>query len=260
MALDRARLLKPIEKLQTLLKEMGRHPAPDEVHDLRTNIRRFEAIFKALPLDAHGISRSILKNLGRLRKRAGRVRDMDVLMRYAAMVHPKGEKEGAVQLLEHLGVRRRKYAHVLYGEIRGRRPQLRKDLKRSESVLAGLALDTGWNVSATAMKLETELATRRRLGKGSLHPYRIKVRELRNVLQIESDPSRRKLLDALRELKDLIGEWHDWELLITIARKIFRGGEGRRYVAELKRIAKDRYMRALELGEAFRKARLLGSL
>src|SRR5947199_8525892 len=113
MALDRNRLLKPAKKLKKLVKKIGKQPPPDEVHDLRTNARRFKAMFKAFSLDSHGLRKSLLKDLGRVRKRAGKVRDMDVLTAYASTVHPRGEEDCAVQLLEHLGVERRKHATKL---------------------------------------------------------------------------------------------------------------------------------------------------
>src|ERR1700694_4920477 len=114
MALDRNRLLKPVKELRKLSNKVDRQPTPGEVHDLRTNIRRFEAIFEALSLDAQGIEKSILKHLGRLRKYGGKVRDMDILTSYASTVHLQGEEDCAVQLLEHLGAQRQKHAKKLY--------------------------------------------------------------------------------------------------------------------------------------------------
>ena len=107
MALDRNRLLKPVRKLRKLIGKLDSEPTPKQVHNLRTNARRFEAMFNAMSLDAHGIGKSVLKDLGRIRRRAGKVREMDVLTGFASTVHPQGEEECSVQLLEHLGVRRK---------------------------------------------------------------------------------------------------------------------------------------------------------
>ena len=46
--LDPERVLKPTRKLRKLLKNMPKQPAPEQVHDLRTNTRRFEAILAAV--------------------------------------------------------------------------------------------------------------------------------------------------------------------------------------------------------------------
>jgi CHAD domain-containing protein len=253
MALDRTKLLKPVEKLQTLVKKLDREPAPGSVHELRTNIRRFEAIFKALSLDRHGIHRSTLKDLGCLHKRAGKVRDMDVLIGYGSTVHQKGEEDSAVQLLEHLGNQRRKHARKLYAEAHRLDGALRKDLKRCWSVLSKLTLGRSADATATAEPLQGELAAPGRLTKTNLHAFRLKVKELRNVLDMEEASSRSRLAGTLARVKDAIGEWHDWEALAGIAEKVLDRRDARRLIAELKRIARNRYREALLLAETLRK-------
>jgi hypothetical protein len=44
------------------------------------------------------------------------------------------------------------------------------------------------------------------------------VKKLRDVIAISADGGNRKFIDALGECKDAIGEWHDWEELIGIAK------------------------------------------
>lgn len=131
MALDRKRLLKPARKLRKLVNKIDSKPSPDEVHDFRTNTRRFEAIFEVLSLDPHSLSTSVVKKLARCRKRAGKVRDLDVLTGYASTVHLQGEDGCETELLEHMGGRRQRLAKKLHAEIRRRGPALRKDLKRT---------------------------------------------------------------------------------------------------------------------------------
>src|SRR5215472_10581972 len=93
MALDPTRLLKPVKKVRKLIRNFKRQPAPEEVHQFRTSTRRIEAALEALSLDAGGAGQSVMKHLTRCRKRAGKVRDMDVLTAYASSVHVKGEDE-----------------------------------------------------------------------------------------------------------------------------------------------------------------------
>jgi len=95
VALDHTRLLKPLKKLRRLLNTLDSDSAPEHIHDLRTSARRIEAAFNALDLDDAGTPRSVIKELGRPRKRAGKVRDMDVLTEFAATINPKGEAEPA---------------------------------------------------------------------------------------------------------------------------------------------------------------------
>jgi CHAD domain-containing protein len=95
-------LVKPVKSLRKLLSKLDNDPAPEEVHGLRTSGRRFEAAFGDLALDDEGIPKSVLNELTRLRKRAGKLRYMDVLTEFAATVRLKGEEERHVRLLEHL--------------------------------------------------------------------------------------------------------------------------------------------------------------
>jgi CHAD domain-containing protein len=269
MALDQNRLVRPVNKLNKLVKKVGSKPTPTKIHDLRTSTRRFEAMFQALALDSQGIRKSTVKDLGRFRKRAGKVRDMDVLTAYAASVHPRnGEEECAVQLLELLGARRRKYAKKLYADVHRRGPDMRSDLKRIPALVAKLTRNAddspgkngvAPNAAATAVKLAVQLAVPERLGRETLHPYRLKLKELLYVLQLAVGASEAKFVNDLREVKDAIGEWHDWEELALIAKETLNHGTRCGLVAELKHTAKDKYEHALALAETLREKYLQGS-
>jgi CHAD domain-containing protein len=267
MALDSKRLLKPVRKLRKLVGNLDRQPAAEIVHDLRTNARRVEATFEALMLDTQGAGKSVMKDLRRCRKRAGRVRDMDVLTDYASRVHRPGEDECSVQLLEHLGARRKKYAAKLYAEVRRFRPALRKELKHAESMLAELIQTNGDSAgdsavgpraATAALTLAVQLAAPPRLDRGTLHPYRLKVKELRNILQMASGNSTR-FVDDLAKVKDAIGEWHDWEVLLSIAQKELEDYRRCDLLAELRRITRHKYDDALALARTLRRNYLRSS-
>ena len=258
MALDQKRLLKPVKKLRKLVSKMKTQPPPEKVHDLRTNTRRLEAIFEALSLDQQGRGKAMIKDLSRFRKRAGKVRDMDVLTGYASKVHVEGEDECTVQLLEYLGVQRRKFAKKLVAEVKRLGPPLRKDLKRTPVVLAkcirgnGDATEIAANAAATAVKLAAQLGTPPHLGRDNLHPYRLKIKDLRNVLQMAAGDSP-KFVDDLGEVKDAIGEWHDWEELVAAAGKALHHGSRCALLGELKNTARSKYDHALGLSQTLRK-------
>ena len=237
MQLDVDRLQKPVRKVRKFIKKVPRRPTPDEVHDLRTNMRRVQASVEALSLDSKRKGQRLLKDLARLRKRAGKVRDMDVLTGFASNVHPKGEQGCVVQLLEHLGARREKYTKKLYTEVRQYGPALRKHLKRT---------------AASALRLSTELETPSRLSRTNLHPYRLKVKKLRNVLQMAQRANDDPFVESLGE-KDAIGEWHDWEELISIANDVLDHGPKCQLLRELKGNSWVKYKHALRLTENMRK-------
>jgi hypothetical protein len=101
MALDGPGIRRRLRKLRKLPNKAAHRPAPERVHDLRTHARWFEATLEALGLDGGRNARRVRAILETLRRRAGKVRDMDVLTGYAASVAANGEEECLVELLEY---------------------------------------------------------------------------------------------------------------------------------------------------------------
>ncbi|HLZ39633.1 MAG TPA: CHAD domain-containing protein [Candidatus Sulfotelmatobacter sp.] len=262
MAIDFDRVQKPARKLRKLLKKMPARPAPEDVHDFRTHSRQLEANLEAFALDTARTGRRILKPLSRLRKRAGKVRDMDVLTGYVSrMPQQDDEQDCSVELLEYLGAQRRKYADKFDAVSRQDGAKLRKVLKKGKRKFAKLEsrLDkdsAGGNSiaidpTASAIEIAAELSAPARLNRANLHAFRLKVKELRNVLKLADSPDQR-LIDVLGDVKDAIGEWHDWEELIAIAEKALDHGAQCGLIRELKQNARKRYETALAQAEQLR--------
>src|SRR5262245_11209863 len=100
MALNVPTLRRSVRNLRKLFGKAPRRPSPDRVHDLRTHTRRCEAMVEALGLDGRRNERRLLSDLAKLRKRAGKVRDMDVLTSHAATVAVAHEQDCLVELLQ----------------------------------------------------------------------------------------------------------------------------------------------------------------
>jgi CHAD domain-containing protein len=82
MAIDADRIHKPVRKLRQFLKKSPAKPTSGEIHDLRTNSRRLETAVDAIGPRNKNQER-VLRDLTRVRKRAGKIRDMDVLVGHA---------------------------------------------------------------------------------------------------------------------------------------------------------------------------------
>jgi CHAD domain-containing protein len=108
-------------------------------------------------------------------------------------------------------------------------------------------------VAASVLQLSSELASPNRLGRTNLHAYRLKIKELRNLLQMAHNPTEVALVDQLGEVKDDIGEWHDWEELIAVATDVLDHKPVCPLLAQLKRISNVKYEHALTLTENMRK-------
>jgi CHAD domain-containing protein len=259
---DPNRVLKPARKLRKLIGKLGRRPAPEEVHQLRTAARRFETLLETFSAE-DGSVKSLLKHVRSCRKRAGKVRDMDVLTEYASKVRVAGEEECAVRLLEYLGAARHKHAKKLYTDVRRRRSGMRKELKDAAARLEdrieanGNHRDSGDaapHAAGAAVSLAVHLAQPERLTRENLHPYRLRVKKLRDVLHLASGKT--AFSDGLDRVKDAIGEWHDWEDLVSIAQKKLDHGNSCGLSAELKRISQDKYEHAVAVAHEMRKTYL----
>jgi CHAD domain-containing protein len=254
MSLDGTEIAKPVKKLMRLLGKVEREPTAKRVHDLRVTSRRVESTFQALSLHKLGVSRRAVKSLRRLHKRAGKVRDMDVLTGFASTFHLAGEEACSVELLEYLGAKRRKFAKSLDNELHAVRRQLHRELQAMEDALKSISARNGaavttspevMHATATALGLTAELAAPARLGRDNLHAYRLQVKELRNVLEMAKGSSHSAFVDELGHVKDAIGEWHDWQELMIIADKILHHGNRCGLLSELRRITTDKYKLAL---------------
>ena len=140
MALEPKKVGKAARRLRRFLKKHSGQLTPDQVHRLPTTIRRLEAVADAaLPQRGHR-DRAALREVSRIRKRAGKIRDMDVLTANAISVTvPKSQQEQLIILVQHLGANRHKQAKRLHSLARnkGRDFQGRKTIIVSSSTPNG---------------------------------------------------------------------------------------------------------------------------
>jgi CHAD domain-containing protein len=78
MPIDLKRSRLPFQRLGHELTKLGKNPAPESVHKFRTNSRRVEALLSEVAPELNRNDKKLLRLLSRLRKKAGRVRDLDV--------------------------------------------------------------------------------------------------------------------------------------------------------------------------------------
>jgi CHAD domain-containing protein len=213
---------QPLRKLRKFLAEFPANPRPEEVHALRTQSRRLEAIISAMLLDLSDEPRRLLKAIAPLRKSAGQVRDMDVLIGKLLTLPDVDSADARLRLVEHLSELRQKSTKKLHRVVADRRKEACKHLRRSSKLVKDrLKEDKPRELNgATAPEiLVTELSHWPKLDSGNLHEFRIRIKELRYMLQLSCGADETRM-DILGEVKDTIGEWHDWMELLKIANKV----------------------------------------
>lgn len=256
-----ARAEKPLRQMRKLLKRLPDNPAPAQVHRLRTRARKVEAIAAALQAADSKRTKRLLKLIKPVRKAAGDVRDMDVLtgdlLHMPQNGNPEATNDSLIRLVEHLGTVRRKSADDLLRALNRQRSPARRSLKQYvklvQSVWKGKkpapieiarTLESPDGSGSLASSLMTELREWPRLTGQNIHAFRLKVKELRYVLQLFPGADR-GLVDSLGKVKDGIGDWHDWQQLAGIARDVLDARKDKTLVAEIDATAKEKLAQAL---------------
>src|SRR5436190_9149313 len=104
-----------------------------DVHRFRTNSRRVEAILAEL-LPETGNKKKLVRQLAKLRKRAGRVRDLDVELAFLQNLRVPDRQNHRTQLLELLTEEHRRRSRKLGRSFDADRVrELRKRLRRAQS-------------------------------------------------------------------------------------------------------------------------------
>ena len=253
MKLQPEQVEKPLLKLRKQFKQFPASPAPEEVHSVRTNTRRVEATMTALGLNRDKKSRRLLKLITPVRKAAGKVRDMDVLIGDTLKLSADPGREAVIFLVEHLAKMRVQNARKLNDVVSRRRQDLRRCLKYEAKLMRKRLNGSSFDLDDETAPhiLITELSHWPNLNEGNLHLFRIRIKELRYMLQLGPKTVGR-LVDELGEVKDAVGEWHDWVELLKIAGKALTDEKDREVLTKIEQIGTEKLGQALTIANRVR--------
>ena len=264
MAGELERVRKMLRLLSKLLESLPANPPPNEVHRLRTAARRVEAIAALLAPGDQKKSRRLLKSIEPVRKAAGDVRDMDVLISHLRRMKRHSAGDSLARLVGHLESAREKSAAELRRTLGRRRKAARDKLKqysrmvksaltpaKSDATNAGQTGPPQEGVHTTAMNFVRELGEWPRLDASNIHAFRLKVKELRYVLQLYADADA-GFVEALGDAQRRIGDWHDWQQLADIGRAILDPAQDAALLNRIDGIARRKLVQALVSANALR--------
>jgi CHAD domain-containing protein len=213
---------RPLRKLCRLTKSFPADPSPEEVHALRTQTRRMEAVLDAVTLDSGKQPRRLRHIMTPVRKAAGGVRDMDVMIRNVLTLSKKDSPGSVMRLVAQLAQKREKRARYLRDNIAAHGKEARMLLKRYARLIERQS-DTNHHIftknTGALQALIAELERWPELDSENLHAFRIRVKKLQYLLQI-SHLANRRATKTLAEVKDAIGDWHDWRGVLKVAEKV----------------------------------------
>ena len=245
MPIDKKLSRSILEKLDRELGKLGRRPAPERVHKFRTTSRRVEALLSELVAGHHGNESKLLKRLARLRKKAGRLRDLDVeiaALRALRFPQANGHKSQVMGALVKERAKREK--KLVKASDRATIAVLRRRLRRSAK---DLEVPANREPLALTFRKLRELSQNTVLTEKMLHEYRIIGKRARYIAEFASDdPARQRVVDQLKHMQDVIGDWHDWLKLSQKAEKILGGVRDSPLVAMLRNVTQAKFRQSLE--------------
>jgi len=247
MLLDHADVRPVFRKLSRQLSKLGSKSAPDAVHKFRTSSRRVEVLVTDLAQERSRNDKKLLKLLDRLRKKSGRVRDLDVEI--AALRSLKIPQEPARKsrlmrtLAEERANREKKLIKVLNKKTIA---EVRKRLKRTAGTLE---IPGTTNPVEVAMRKITELEVgNSAVSEQTLHSFRLASKRARYIAEMAGhDAEGMRLVEQLKRMQDAIGDWHDWEQLARRAEKLYGGAQDSALVAALRNVTRAKFRQAVNV-------------
>jgi CHAD domain-containing protein len=245
MSLNEKNSRAVFQRLSRQLSKLKAKPAAESVHKFRTYGRRVEAVLDELVARPKQNDKKLLKLLARLRRKAGRVRDLDVqITSLRNLKIPEAAKQKR-QLLVALTEERLQGENKLAEAFdKDTMRELRKRLKRAErelSISDGQALKGAVRVLAQLPPRQAALTEK------LLHRYRIVGKRARYLAELAGeDAEARRLVQRLKRMQDMIGDWHDWWKLAQQAEKRFDGVQRSPLVTALRNVTRAKFRQAVD--------------
>ena len=233
-----ARLLRNLSKLSS-------NPQPDNIHRSRTYSRRVESVLSLAP-EHDGNVRKLQKSLRNLRKKAGRVRDLDVQIAALRGLRISQAPVGKSQLLRELVEDRARGLRKLEKSFDTEATsELRKRLRRAEK---DLSIPADIDPAAEALRLFFDVGRESgALTEKKLHQYRIAGKRARYLAELAgNDKQAQFLVGQLKRMQDVIGDWHDWLELTAKAEKHQNEEENSPLLVALRNINRAKFRQAIQ--------------
>jgi CHAD domain-containing protein len=207
------------------------------VHDLRTGTRKVEAVVQKVLEDHPGAMRlrkaakKALRELKRVRKAAGPVRDLDVHRNLAKELREQVLKRNSSGTKQSLAKEFKKLDDRLRRRRKRSASKLQKVLKDEEVQLEAALEDMAKAMTLLRPSPPPLTTAQQWTGRffpppgGSfeerLHEYRKQTKAARYLAGLQqSSAAARQLENRLKQMQDSIGRWHDLMLLTTRARAL----------------------------------------
>jgi len=200
-------------KLERELVRLSSERQPESVHSFRTGTRRLQTLLEDLLPQRDRNHKKLLKMLTRIRKRAGKVRDLDVQLAALRSLKTPQEPRRKTLLMQSLIELRAEHDKKLRKVLD--KETVREIRKRLQRASKELNLDSVRDPLATAKQmLERAPRPQGSPSEELLHQYRILTKRARYTAEFAAkSPETDRFIVQLRRVQDALGDWHDWLML-----------------------------------------------
>jgi CHAD domain-containing protein len=246
MAISSEQVQRIFRKTERELDRLSSENHAKAVHNFRTSSRRLEILLEEIAprRDRHG--KRLLKGLGAIRRRAGKIRDLDVqleALRSLRVLQEPRRKTRLMQYLLELRLKREaKLRKLLRKEdIRDIRRRLKQARKGFESGGARDPLAVARQILASAVGGGPAMDA------AKLHRCRIAVKRARYAAELAGkSPATTEFIGELRRMQDALGNWHDWQLLTETAKRRLGEVNQSSLVAVLHNVTQGKFRHAIK--------------
>jgi CHAD domain-containing protein len=211
------------------LAKLAKDVSSKSVHRLRTTIRKAESLVNYAQPDLGRKQEKTMKALAGLRRRAGKVRDLDVQLDLLGAIGNGSTAHDRKVLSELMKEKRARQAERLKSlvqkiqdtKIFSHLDRIAEKIATSSASLEGpeTPLD---RAQAQLSALAAGFARHQNSKPSLLHQVRIRMKMIRYLAALgEESGEQQHFLEELKTVQDALGAWHDWEELSQTVEKHF---------------------------------------
>ena len=227
------------DRIRRHISRLAKEPKSSDVHRFRTNSRRLEALVGEFSPESRS-KHKLIKQLSKLRKQAGKLRDLDVQVAFLEDLKIPDRQNHRAQLLDSLISERSRRSRKLpksFDPVTVRK--LRKRLRLASSAIVLDGIDPLSRALQRLPKADTI-----QLNEKNLHAFRIAAKSARYLAELAESAEANFFVAELKKAQDAIGEWHDILKLREEAEERFGRVHDSTLVAALNNIVNARFRRA----------------
>ncbi len=205
------------QKVERDLLKLSARTQPESVHSFRTTTRRLQTLLEELLPARDRNQKNLLKLLDRIRRRAGKVRDLDVQLAALRSLKAAQEPRRKTQLMQELIEVRAKHEKKLRKTLE--KETIREIRKRLKRAARHATFEGSRDPLAVARQiLGRAVQGTRTWNEDALHECRILIKRARYAAEFSARTTESaQLIAQLQRLQDAIGNWHDWQALTDSA-------------------------------------------